>query len=55
VLHLDVEADVRHVVGVEVCQRTLLEGRTRNADGALLEIEQALLVDRGERAARVDT
>jgi len=53
-LHLDLQAYVGHVVGIEVCDVTFLEGRARDSDRPLLKIEDALGIDRGERRPRVD-
>src|SRR5215470_6900638 len=43
--HLDVEADVRQVIGEIVGERSLLECRARNADGRLLELQDLLVAD----------
>src|SRR5829696_7638514 len=55
--HIDIETDVRHVVRQEIGDCMLLEGRTRDADERLLEIENALGVDilrnAGERGDRL--
>ena len=53
-LHLDLEAYVGHVVGIEVCDVTLLEGRARRSDRPLLKIQDALRIDRGKGPPRVD-
>ncbi len=52
-LHLDLQAYVGHVLGIEVCDVTLLKGRTRDSDRPLLKIEDALGIDRGKRRTRV--
>src|SRR5262249_1912971 len=53
-LHLDLEADPGHVIGIEVGDGALLEGRAWDSDRALLEIEDTLRIDRGKRRPRVD-
>src|SRR5262249_26065927 len=53
-LHLDLQAHVGHVVGIEVCDVALLESRARQPDRPLLEIEDTPRIDRGKRRARVD-
>ena len=53
-LHLHLEADVGHVVGVEVRDIAFFEGRAWDADRPLLEIEDPLLIDRSKCRPRVD-
>ena len=53
-LHLDLEAYVGHVVGIEVGDVTFLEGRARDSDRPPLKIEDALGINRGKRRPRVD-
>src|SRR4029453_12958349 len=53
-LSLDLQAYVCHVVGIKVCDVTLLEGRARDSDRPLLKIEDALGINRGKRWPRVD-
>jgi hypothetical protein len=53
-LHLHFEADAGHVLGVEVRDVAFFEGRARDADRPLLEIEDPLLIDRGKCRPRVD-
>ena len=53
-LHLDLEAYVGHVVGIEVGDIPLLKGRARDSDRPLLKIEDALGIYRGKRRPRVD-
>src|SRR5215813_1326785 len=50
--HLDFEADVREVVGEEVGDLLLLEGRAGNADGRLLESQDLLVGDSRQDAVR---